>query len=54
MRVFRDFAQRLDVAGVFRLIDGGSRLVIRLQLVRLVGEAVGMIELDQILSHPRQ
>jgi len=40
----RDFSQRFDVAGVLRLIDGGGQLVIRLQFVRLVGEAVGMIQ----------
>jgi hypothetical protein len=54
VRVFRDGAQRLDVAVVLRLIDGGGQLVIRLQLVRLVGEAVRMIQLDQLLPELRQ
>ena len=40
VRVFRDFAQQFDVAGVLRLIDGGGQLVIRLQLVRLSSKIV--------------
>jgi len=54
VRVFRDFAQRFDVAVVFRLIDGAGQLVIRLQLVRLVGKTVGMIQLHQLLPKLRQ
>ena len=38
----------------FALIDGGGQLMIRLQLVRLVGETVGMIQLHQLLPKPRQ
>ncbi len=54
VRVFRDGTQCLDVAIVFRLIDGGGQLVIRLQLVRLVGKTVGMIQLHQLLPKLRQ
>ena len=54
LRVFRDFAQRLDVAVVLRLIDGGGQLVIRLQFVRLMGKTVGMIQLHQFFPEPRQ
>src|ERR1019366_10303211 len=54
VRVFRNFAQQFDVAFVFRLIDGGGQLVIRLQLVRLVGETIGMIQLHQLLPKLRQ
>ncbi len=45
LRVIRDFAQRLD---------GGGQLVIRLQLVRLVRETVGMIQLHPLPPQPRQ
>ncbi len=54
VRVFRDFAQRLDVAVVLRVIDGGGQLLIRLQLVRFVGEAVTMIQLHQLFPELRQ
>jgi hypothetical protein len=37
-RVFRDFAQRLDVARLFRAIDGSGQLFVSRQLVRLVRE----------------
>ena len=42
VRVFRDLPQRLDVARVLRPVNSGGQLVIRLQLVGLVGKAVGV------------
>jgi hypothetical protein len=54
VRIFRDLAQQFYVAGIFRLIDGGGKLVIRLQFVRLIGKTVGMIQLHQLLPKLRQ
>src|SRR5208283_4784746 len=54
VRVFRNFAQRLNVAAVLRPIDGRRQLVIRFQLFRLMREAVGVIQLDQFLPQPVQ
>ena len=41
VRVVCDLAQRGEVAGVPRMIDGAGQLLIRCELPRLIGETVG-------------
>jgi len=42
VRIARNLPQRLDVAAILRTVDRGGQLFVGRQLVRLVGEAVGV------------
>ena len=46
--VFRDATQRGQIAVVLRVVNRGGQLVIRLLLLRLVREAVGVKQLHQL------
>ena len=46
--VFRDLAQRGQIAVVLRVVNRGGQLVIRLLLLRLMREAVGVKQLHQL------
>lgn len=54
MRIARNPPQRPEVAAVLCVVDRGGQLLVGRQLVRLVGEAVGVVEAHQFLPQLAQ
>ena len=54
VRIARHLPQRPEVAAVLRTVDRRGQLLVGRQLVRLVGEAVGVVEAHEFLPQLAQ